>query len=401
MKKRVEDRSTGKFKMSFGGIVIEDTDIEFFTGISATPKSGFKGINLDTGKVEFCQEKQIGENFSDRTPALKLNIGSSFIYFKKNGYKAESGPMRFGTAGSSLLIKDFRYKPASEELRKKKISQKGEYHKIEISEINLKNIDIKELTDNGRFRAGQLYFNNPEMYFFRNRNIRKKISINSKKLPQQIFREAILKVDIDLVRVKNGEIKYTEIPIGDRKGESLIFKELETSLHDLSNFPEILRTGKESKISISTRIMGESLLKGKIIIPINNRADRFSFSGSLAGTDPYIFNRFLKRNVKINIDKGRLNYMTFNVQADKEAASGHMRLSYDDLHITIMKKKGSLRKSRFETFLANTLTHKNNPTKKGRGLRTGKIQFERKSKNSIFNYMWKCLLSGIKSSIKI
>jgi len=44
-------------------------------------------------------------------------------------------------------------------------------------------------------------------------------------------------------------------------GESLFFRELETSLHDVSNFPEILRTGKESEISISARVMGKSLLK--------------------------------------------------------------------------------------------------------------------------------------------
>jgi len=51
-------------------------------------------------------------------------------------------------------------------------------------------------------------------YFFRNRNIRRKKSINAKKLPQEIFREAGLKLDIDLIRIKKGGIKYTEISPG-------------------------------------------------------------------------------------------------------------------------------------------------------------------------------------------
>jgi len=137
------------------------------------------------------------------------------------------------------------------------------------------------------------------------------------------------------------------------------------------------------------------------MIPVNNKADRFSFLGSLAKTDPSVFNRFLKRNVKVKIDKGKLNYMKFNVQADKNIASGSMKVSYNNLHLTVMRKKSSGRKSRFGTFLVNTLTHKNNPTRKGRKIRTGKIHYKREVKRSIFNYMWKCLLTGIKSSIKL
>ena len=387
--------------ISLGGIVMEETDIEFFTDISTSPKSGLTGVDLDIGKVEFSPTKKAGKKFNGKIPRLKFNINNSFIFFKKSGYKVETGSIRFGSTDSSVLLKDFKYEPSSEKILRTKILQKGRYHHFDISEINLKNIDIKELAYNGRFRAGQLYLYNPNMYFFRNRNIRRMQTVNAKKLPQEIFRKAGLKVDIDLIRIKRGEIKYTEISPGERMGESLLFRELETSIHDVSNFPEILRRGKESEISISTRVMGKSLLKGRIMIPVNNKADKFSFSGSLAKTDPSDFNRFLKRNVKVKIDKGKINYMKFSVQADKNSASGSMKLSYNNLHLMVMRKKSSTRKRRFVTFLANTLTYKNNPTRIGRKVRTGKIHYKRVVKSSIFNYMWKCLLTGIKSSIKI
>ncbi|MEN8223254.1 MAG: hypothetical protein ABFR36_08350 [Acidobacteriota bacterium] len=387
--------------INFGGITIEDTDIEFFTDISKTPISGLKGINLDTGRIELNPKRKNGKNFIKRVPALLLNIDNSFIFFKKNGYKANTDLIRFGSAGSSISIKNFKYAPASREILKKRMALTGKYHLIEIPEINLKNIDINELIRSSRFKADQLYFKNPDIYFFRNKNIKRKKKKNGKKLPQQILRETGLKVDFDLIRIKNGDIKYTEIAVGEKRGESLIFGELKTSLYNISNFPEILKTGIESEISVSVRLMSKSLLKAKMMIPINNRAGRFSFSGSLSKTDPSVFNKFLKRNVKIKIDKGKLNYMTFSVQADKDRASGSIKLAYNDLHLTLMKKKRSAGKSRFGTFLANSLTHKNNPKKRGRKLRTGKIQFKRVEKRSMFDYMWKCILDGIKSSIKI
>ena len=396
-----KNRKRGKSPViSIGEIGIEDTDIEFFTDMSSTPKSGLRGINLDSSNIKYDPGKSIRENFESKSPELQLNIKNSFIFFKKSRYKAESGSIRFESAGSSISIKDFKYAPSTSKILQNKIIQKGKFHHIKIPETNLKNIDLKEFTDNGRLKAGQLYFKNPDIYFFRNRNIGGGIK-KEKILPQQIFREANPKADLDLIRIKNGKIKYTEIAIGERKGESLIFSKLETSFHEVSNFPEILRTGRESKILISTKIMGKSILKGKMMIPVNNRENRFSFTGSLLKTNPLVFNRFLRRNVKIRIDKGKLNYMTFNVQADRDKASGKMRLSYNNFHVTLMRKKNSSRKSRFGTFLANTLTYKNNPSKRRKKLREGKILFERKIKRSIFNYMWKCLLSGIKSSIRI
>ncbi len=403
-REKVEEKEviTGPVKLpaiSFGGIVIEDTDIEFFTEISSTPKSGLRGINLDTGKVEFDPEKTPVENFGRKSPTIQLYIRDSFIVFKNSGYKAETGFIRYGSAGSSISVKNFKYAPATREVQKEVLAKRGKFHRITIPEMNLKNIDIKELSETERLRAGQLYLNNPDIYIFRNRNVKGKIKNNTKKLPQQILREAGLKVDLKLIRIKKGYIKYSEIAIGEKRSESLIFTELASSFYDVSNFHEIQKTGKESEISVSTRVMGNSLLKGKIMIPVNNRADRFSFSGSLSGTNLFVFNKYLKRNVRIRIDKGKLNYMTFSVQADKNRASGSMKLSYSNLHVTLLRKKNSARKSRFGTFLANTLTHKSNPTKRGKDLRVGKILFERKVKRSIFNYMWKCLLAGIKSSI--
>jgi len=383
---------------SLGGVIIENMDIEFYTESSPLPKSGLKGVRLDTGKLIFHPGRKSAMR---ELPDFHFSVKKSFMDLRKTGYRIETGPVWFDSGGSTIRGHDLSYQPLSPGILKQKMMNEGRYHKFNIPEISMRQIDFRELKDRRRLKAGQLYIHRPEIFLYRNRNLNRNPGRKAKELPQQIFRESSLKADVDLVRIKKGKIKYTEIAVGESRGESLTFNDLQVSFHDISNFPEIIRDGRESEIQVSTRLMGESLFKGKIRIPVNHRADRFFFSGALEKTNPAIFNRFLKRNVKIRIDRGKINYLNFNVNADRDRAEGTMQMSYNNAYITVMRKKNSSKKSRFATFLANTLTHKHNPTRPKRKLRIGKIRFERKEKRSIFNYMWKCILTGIKSSIKI
>ena len=360
-----------------------------------------ENILLDSGKIVYDPEKTLGENFSRGTPDLTFTAGNSFFVFKRTGYKAETENIMLTTSNPSISLKKFKYAPSSEKTRRIITFSKGSFHRFYIPEINLKNIDLDELKENNRIRASELYIKTPEIYVSRNRNIIRKSKKREKRLPQQIFRESKLKVELKLIRLNNGVIKYSEIAPGERIAESIFFTEVESSLSDITNFPEILKTGKESFLAISAKLMGKSTLKGKIVIPINNKENRFSFSGSLEKTNAHIFNNFLKRNIRVRINSGEISHMDFAVKADEGKASGKLLLAYRNLKVTLLRKHDPARKRRFRTFLANTLIYRNNPTKKRRKIRTGKIFYERKIKGSIFNYMWKCILTGIKSSIKI
>ena len=64
-----------------------------------------------------------------------------------------------------------------------------------------------------------------------------------------------------------------------------------------------------------------------------------------------------------------------------------------------MKKKTG-DKGGFASFLANTFVI-NNKNPNGKNLRVGEIYFERDKQKSIFNFLWKSLLSGIKPSLGI
>lgn len=387
--------------ISLGRITMEDTNVELFTQLNPLPQSGLKRVSVDAENILFAPEKLLAENFRKKIPGVIINAGSSFHIFKKTGYKAETGQITLDSSKRSISIKKFKYAPESIKTRKTIMFRRGSFHRFNITGIEMKNIDMNELIKNKRLHSNLLHLIKPEIFISRNRNVIRKKRVSDKKLPQQIFRESGFKVALDIIRIKNGAIKYSEVASGEKRAESIFFTGLESSMRDISNFPEVLKTGKESEISVSAKLMGKSTLKGKIVIPINNKNNKFSFSGSLQKTNPEIFSNYLNRNARIRIKSGKLRYMEFTVNADEEKASGKMKLYYQNLKVSLLRKKDPARKSRFKTFLANTFIHRNNPTKKDKKVRTGKIIYKRKVKRSIFNYMWKCILAGIKTSIRV
>ncbi|MCK5222089.1 MAG: DUF748 domain-containing protein, partial [Candidatus Aminicenantes bacterium] len=349
-KKKYPEKLKNSLAISLKRITLEDTNIEFFTQLNAQPKSGLQRVSVDAEKVLYDPVKSLEENFRKRIPGVVINAGSSFHIFKKTGYKIETGQITLASSKRSISIKNFRYGPESIKIRKAIISGRGSVHHFNISGIDMRNINLNELTANKRLYSDRLYISEPKIFIFRNRNIMRKKRTFNKKLPQQIFRESDLKIAMDIIRLKNGTIEYSEVASGEKRAESIIFTGLDLSMRDISNFPEVLRTGRESEISVSFKLMGRSTLKGKIIIPVNNRKNRFSFSGSLKRTDPEIFSHYLRRNARVRINSGKLKYMNFRVNADEEKASGFMKLSYQDLRVSLLRKNNFARKSRFRTF---------------------------------------------------
>ena len=105
---------------------------------------------------------------------------------------------------------------------------------------------------------------------------------------------------------------------------------------------------------------------------------------------------------KIRIEEGHINKMEFNADADRDYSTGTMVLNYDDLKLSFLKNDA---KSGHEDLgllssLANVVIRSFNPAKNSNNsAEPAEIFFERDKNKSIFNYMAKSMISGIKSTV--
>jgi hypothetical protein len=128
----------------------------------------------------------------------------------------------------------------------------------------------------------------------------------------------------------------------------------------------------------------------------------YSYKGKLAAMDGRALNQITKPLGMLEIRKGNIKEMEFDVKANDRIATGKMKLAFNDLSIKLLKReKDRLVKNGLMSFLANAIIIRpDNPTESG-VLITAPIQYERSLAASFFKFTWKALFSGIKYSIGI
>jgi hypothetical protein len=323
------------------------------------------------------------------------------FHFPDGFYSLKAKTLDFSKPRSSISIDSFelipRYKPY--EFSRKK-GYRSSRLSLKIDKLLFKGIDFNDLFMDRAFHSASLTLREPALDIFRNRNIPKHPRPKAKKFPQQLLREAKLKLRIDNINISNGTVNYTERPKGGIGTGKLFFNDIRANVKNVTNYPELLKKKTSLLMTASAKIMGAGLFKTDIELPMedNEKINPFTFSGSLDRMNIKAFNPILEHSANIRINKGTLNKLYFSIWADKNKAAGEMRIFYKNLKISMLKKGSAGKKRKVVSFLANTIIHKKNP-RKGKPLRIGRIYFKRQVKKSFFSYLWKSLLSGIKSSI--
>lgn len=133
------------------------------------------------------------------------------------------------------------------------------------------------------------------------------------------------------------------------------------------------------------------------------KIDSISLNGSLSEMDAGELNPILEKNAFINVTTGKIDAMNFSFTANNTKATGKMTLLYHGLDVTLKNKRtddNTAVKERLGSLIANIKILNSNPLP-GKEIRRGIIYNERDPEKFLFNYCFKSILSGIKSSLTI
>jgi hypothetical protein len=99
------------------------------------------------------------------------------------------------------------------------------------------------------------------------------------------------------------------------------------------------------------------------------------------------------------VQSGNLNNLYFKFTYTDKVSNGRVTINYEDLKIDGLKKEKNPVINDLKTLLINTVLKNDKDKSVPMEKRTGTIEFERDRQRQIFNYWWKSLFSGIKSSV--
>jgi hypothetical protein len=329
----------------------------------------------------------------------RLYVKDWQVVFPDKFYTLKAKELRFSKAKSSIYINFLELIPKYERYRFSKAKgYRSNRMRLKVKNLMFKEIGFKDLFKNRKLSVKVLRIKKPQIDIFRDKNVSKHPKPKEKKFPQQLLRKLKLKIRIDNIKISKGKITYSEHEINEKIPGKISFSDIQADIKHVTNYPELLQKKISTVLTASTRLMDKSMLHVKVAMPINDKRNRFKFSGSLGKIPLNEFKSIFENNAHIRINSGIVNHLTFSAKADNDKAIGEMQFLYNSLKISVLKKGGKYKKKRFLSFLGNTIIYNDNP-RSGKPVRVGRIFYKMEEKLSIFNYMWRALFSGIKSSV--
>jgi hypothetical protein len=360
--------------------------------------------------VPILQVDQVSLQFSQMTiyPYISFAAGESTLkepgFFTADGFyslKAKTLNLSKSRHSSFISLDSLEFIPGYEKYQfARKKGHQSDRFELKIDNITSRAVDFNDFFKNQRFYSRLLTIKNPQLEVFRDKNIPKKRNRPPRKFPQQLLRELEFKVKIDHIRISNGHIDFIEHARDQRRAGKVFVNEIQANIENVTNYPELMEEKPSIGLTASAQIMGKGNLKASINIPIDDKKNTFTFSGSLGRMDMRVFNSILVTNSQIKIRSGIIDRAEISARCDNRLAKGEMKLFYRNLKISLLKVKegGKYKKRGIKSLMANIFIRQNNP-KRGKPLKVGEILYIREQPISVFAYIWKSILSGFKSSV--
>ncbi len=276
-----------------------------------------------------------------------------------------------------------------------------ETDRIEADFINVSfhNFLAEEYLKTGNLVGSYLEIGKMNLSAFRDK--RKKFKHVNKLTFQEMIYNYPGSLRIDSISILNGNIVYTEHAEKANEPGWISFEEINAQIYNLTNDTIYKRLEAHLKLNAEALLMG----KGKLSIALKGRIfdsqNRFSVNGTLSAMETHELNPMLEKNAFVYATAGKIDAMNFSFFANNTKATGKMTLRYHGLDVAVKNKRTdetTAIKERFLSIIANKKILDSNPIP-GERVRVGIIDYKRDPERFLFNYSFKSILSGIKSSL--
>lgn len=314
-------------------------------------------------------------------------------------YDISAGILEFSTSNATMLLQDIALSPKLDKGDfAEKVGHQIDRIDLVIEEIKWNEINIDQLNKVEGLTARLVDITNADLDIYRDK--RKAESPESyKPLPQEMIRNIPVPTTIDSIRINNSNLRYIERQPKAEKEGYIEFANLSADLTDLTNVEAHWEDGKIPKLSAQTDIMNEAQLNAHFSFDMTDNQNRQEIKGSLQAMDMQPLNDALEPLAFVRIDEGKILGLEFEMNLSAKQAGGSLILQYEDLKISLLNEESNEENfgDKAKSLLANTFKIKSD--NKGDDPRSAEVEFDRIEHKSVFNYWWKSLLSGLKSSI--
>ncbi|MGG5507359.1 MULTISPECIES: hypothetical protein [unclassified Myroides] len=214
-----------------------------------------------------------------------------------------------------------------------------------------------------------------------------------KPLFSKKLRDIPFTLGIQKVQLVNSTLEYEEYDAKAIAPGKLTFGNFNAEIQNLYSGYQRTQVPRTT-IAVDARFMNAAPLHVDWSFNILDKNDAFRISGTIQNFPATAMQPFLQPYVKASTE-GNLDLVRFNFSGDNQVAMGTFAMNYHDLKVTLYRKNGE-KKRKVLSKVGNWLIHKNTA---GELKEVNIKKVNRIEEKSFFNYLWLCILQGLKQTI--
>jgi len=273
---------------------------------------------------------------------------------------------------------------------------------LQVPGIKISHLDFRKLISERQLFAAKINLDGLNFQSYRDKRLPFP-SWQRPLMPGKMVDRISFPLSVDTVTLSNGYASYEE-QTGDEPGR-IFFDQMTATITGLSTPSAKSRAEdrrKDLDLHGTTRLMGLAPAEAWFHFQAGSPSDSFEFFATVGELYLPAINPMLSKLVPASITLGTANSTEIiRINADSSKATGSMTFRYNDFAIRLHPTKAGtwhLIEQSLLTELVNLLLANSNPNDAGK-LKTGVIYFERDPSKGFFNFIWKSILSGLKSTM--
>ena len=330
--------------------------------------------------------------------SLELNDYSGTVANKRYAYKI--GSLKFSTLTSKLIASKLSFGP---------VKSVNEFFKgnnddcfaFSLDSLLLNHFDYKAYSKYHSILASSLRLSNGKFEMYSNPAPNDSSIDQSLNFPQVLLHKLKLNVKVDTLLAKALNVYYTEYSFKSGQNGTVNFNNINGSIFNITNNKDALLKNNIAHADFTANLMNAAKMTTSFAFNLTDDSAPFSYRGSVGTVDLQKVNPIAVPLGMLKISSGMVKQLDFDMQANKDMATGKVTGLYNNLKIVLLKKneENTLKRMSIVSFLANAMIIKHDNPMPNQPIRVVKVVWQRRLYSPFFSFMWKSLLAGIKESV--
>ncbi|MEX0770626.1 MAG: hypothetical protein WD035_07830 [Balneolaceae bacterium] len=378
-----------------GSFDLQNGELNFSAGTDGT--ANMTGVNATAGSFTYDPDLEEEPDLFTQFQDVEAAIERIAYRFKGDRYLLQADSLIVSEGRSAITLVDFSMATVlSEQEFFSSLDVREELFHIDISGLNINNIDFSSLRKNGDLKTETVSADSLNLHVTLNKRIPARTNPDTIPLPLQNMNNLPMTVALDSLIIRNGNILYSEYDEkGTRPGTIHFARTQATGLNinNISDDPVVFKA--------RSYLEETGLLETEIRLFTDASGHVTTVTGSLGEFDLTRLNNIFMDLEGLEITEGRVYNLEFDYRMNELSSSGSVQIHYDRFNMKRVDRDDYHQNlgNRISGLFMNQIVMRSSSMDKNQEFRAGIVSAERDPEKGFFNYLWISLRSGLLDTV--